>query len=54
MRTASARHLSSFLAACTLLCASTLPALAEGWKPGKNVKSSSPVAPGAAPTSWHA
>ncbi|CAD5110019.1 Bug family tripartite tricarboxylate transporter substrate binding protein [Zestomonas carbonaria] len=38
MRTAYARYASSFLAGCTLLCASALPALADAWKPGKNVE----------------
>lgn len=38
MRYTYARHLSSFLAACALLSAPALPALAEAWKPQKNVE----------------
>ncbi|MBC3424005.1 MULTISPECIES: tripartite tricarboxylate transporter substrate binding protein [unclassified Pseudomonas] len=38
MRNAYARHISSLLAACGLLCATALPALADTWKPEKNVE----------------
>ncbi|MCY1279584.1 Tripartite tricarboxylate transporter family receptor [compost metagenome] len=38
MRIAYARHAVRFLAGCTLLCASALPALADAWKPEGNVE----------------
>ncbi|WP_301951624.1 Bug family tripartite tricarboxylate transporter substrate binding protein, partial [Pseudomonas aeruginosa] len=38
MRTAYARSVPSFLAACALLCCTTLPALAAAWKPEENLE----------------
>ncbi|WP_323740554.1 3-hydroxyacyl-CoA dehydrogenase family protein [Pseudomonas aeruginosa] len=38
MRTAYARSVPSFLAACALLCCTALPALAAAWKPEENLE----------------
>ncbi|RYF49216.1 MAG: tripartite tricarboxylate transporter substrate binding protein, partial [Cytophagaceae bacterium] len=38
MRTASLRRVSRLLLGCSLVCAGTLPALANAWQPDKNVE----------------